>query len=126
MALGRCSNEGCQARVEVGDVYKQVPIPKSPQFVALVYECPVCGDKNKIVASMEDWAETQKRAAAARDIRQNDFRVHQIELDAIEGPDDLVALWSSLLNPPLREERRGACGCPQCEEKWNGKRIQDD
>jgi len=89
--------------------------------VALLYHCPVCDDNGKIVASMEDWARTQK--AAARNKRKNDFRAHQIELDAIETVEDLRALWSSLRNPPLREDTKLACGCAGCREKWYGKGI---
>jgi hypothetical protein len=123
MALGKCSNDGCGAPIEVPDVYKEVTVEKSPQFVALVYQCPECEDKNKFVASHEAWAKAQEKFAAARDIRKNDFRRHQIELDAIDTVEDLQALWSSLKNPPLREDSKGACTCPQCKEKWYGKGI---
>lgn len=123
MALGRCSNSGCEALIEVQNVYKEVTVEKSPQFVALVYQCPVCEDKNKFVASHEDWAKAQAKSVAASDERKNDFRAHQIELDAIDSVEDLQALWSSLRNPPLLEDCKDACNCRDCKEKWYGQRI---
>ncbi len=123
MALGRCSNEGCGAKIEVHNVYKEVTVEKSPQFVALVYQCPVCEDKNKFVASHEDWAKAQTKSVDAANERKNDFRAHQIELDAIDSVEDLQALWSSLRNPALLEGSQDACGCRDCKEKWYGKRI---
>ena len=123
MALGRCSNEGCKSPIEVSDVYREVDIESSPLFVALVYKCPICEDKNKFVASHEDWKKAQSKFAAARHQRENDFRAHQIELDAVNTVEELEALWSSLRNPPLREDSKGACKCASCEEKWYGKRF---
>lgn len=119
MALGSCSRDGCPGKIQVPNVQKEVEIPKSPQFVALVYECSECGNHDKFVASYDDWAAAQKQYAK----RGRDFRRHQIELDAIDTAHDLISLWASLKNPPLIEEVRYACKCTQCEEKWNGKRI---
>lgn len=120
MALGRCSNEGCKALIEVHNVYKEVTVEKSPQFVALVYQCPVCEDKNKFVASHEDWAKAQAKVRDTATERKNDFRAHQVELGAIDSVEDLQALWSSLKTPPLLEGTKDLCECRDCKEKWYG------
>lgn len=120
--LSKCSE--CERRIYPDDIVKTVAIIQSPQHIALVYKCPNCGNKSKVVASHEDWEErkedfeheTNRRAAQ----HKAGFRVHQIELDAIDSADDLIALWASLPKPPLREAVMGACGCDDCKRKLYG------
>ena len=122
-ALSKCSN--CDTGIFPDDVMKTVAIIQSPQHVALVYKCSYCGNKSKVVAEQLDWAarktaldeERAKRAArhAANDPKH--FRVHEIELDAVESVDDLVALWASYPTPPIREAVMGACGCDDCSRR---------
>jgi uncharacterized Zn finger protein len=106
----------CTGDIFPQDVYKTVPIQQSPQHVALVYKCPRCGTKSRAVATAEDWEDRRVKATK----RKTNLRAEQIELDAVESVDDLVALWASYKNPPIREEVMFACMCPQCVERLYG------
>jgi len=103
---------------------KSVAIIQSPQHVALVYKCSYCGNKSKVVAEQGDW---ENRKAALDDERtrratkpKTNLRIHQIELDAIESADDLVALWASYPQPPIREAVMRKCGCEDCWKRLYG------
>ncbi len=89
--------------------------------LALVYKCPNCGNKSKVVAESEDWAkrqaEFQHDEAIQASAHESNLRGEQIELDVIESADDLIALWSSFKKPPIREEVMNACGCATCTRR---------
>ncbi len=122
LPLSKCTK--CHEDVFPSHVFKEVIIQQSPQHVALIYECGACGNESKVVAERGDWKarreafdrETARRTA----FDETDFRAVEIELDAVSGADDLVALWRSLSQPPLREEVMGSCGCEECERRLYG------
>ncbi len=103
---------------------KTVAILQSPQHVALVYQCSHCGNKSKVVAEQADWEQRKKGLDDERtertSKRSQNTRAHEIELDAIQGPDDLIALWSSLPRAPVREETMNSCGCDECKRRLYG------
>lgn len=118
--LTSCSR--CDFAIYPDNIYKTVAIPKAPQHIGLVYLCPQCGHKSKLVAEHEEWDDKQRLAREDEANRKRNIRAEQIELDAVESVDDLIALWRSLKNPPILEDRIGVCTCPGCKEKFYGKR----
>ena len=100
------------------NVIREVNIAKAPQHVALVWRCDECGTKSRVVATKESW---DARQAVSEEFREQRFnKMAAIELDAVESADDLVALWASLPDPPIREKVMGACGCFQCRRRLYG------
>ena len=118
MAIGTCKQ--CKESIDVGDVFKTVELQQSPQHVALIYKCPSCEQTAKVVATHEQWDEKQEEYEVRQAKRERDSRADQIELDAIQGPSDLVAYWASLKNPPLIEEHIGKCVCQECRKRLYG------
>ena len=116
--LTRCGK--CETAIFPSHVYKTVTIDNSPQHVAIIYACPKCGLKGKLVAEETEWESRRDRYHAAQAKAKTDFRAHEIELDAVESVDDLVALWASLKNPPLIEEVMCRCGCATCRKNTHG------
>ena len=120
--LSRCSN--CKGQIFPDAIVKTVAIIQSPQHIALVYTCPHCGNKSKVVAEQGDWEERKEEYSKERNKSnansEKSFRGHLIELDAIHGADDLIALWNSLPEPALREAAMNKCKCDECQRRLYG------
>ena len=109
--LSRCV--ACKKEVYPSAVTKVIAITGSPQHVALLYECEHCGNASKVVSERSDWADRQNEVTQ----QKSRAKIYQIELDAISSAQDLMELWASYPQPPIREEVMNACGCITCKRR---------
>lgn len=118
MVLTTCMRDECNTEITPEHVIRELRIGGAPMHVALIYRCPVCKVKSRVVSETATW-EASKDEFLSRvkiETRRDNIAV-AVELSGIETADDLVALWKSLREPPLIEELIGKCGCPSCLRK---------
>jgi hypothetical protein len=115
--LATCKYEDCEGDISAAHVKKVIAIPKAPHHLAFVAQCPNCGRPGQYVVErhvLEDLGDPTPKAASKHD---RIMRAALIELDVVEGADDLIALWSSLHTPPMVDGLQGKCTCKGCKEK---------
>ncbi len=75
-----------------------------------------------MVGTRESWEQFLEEDVEDEEEYQKALRVAEIEIAPIESADDLINLWHSYRRPPILEDRIGACGCAECNERnYNGK-----
>ena len=119
--LTRCT--ACQGNVTPENVVKSVVIPAAPMHIALVYKCPRCGKRERVVAETEEWKRLAELSQAITKTNDKQLSIHiQVELGAISTAQDLMDLWAAQKEPPLLEDKMGACRCDQCNWRMYGKK----
>ena len=120
-AITHCKTPACREAITTANVIKEQIVDGSPQHVVIVYKCPACDRTDKMVGTSISWKELKNEQADA-DIEEKEFsnrltKMAHIEVEAINGPDDLISLWKSLKTGPLREAVMGSCQCDDCETR---------
>lgn len=113
--IGSCHR--CKASLYASDVTRTLPIRNAPHHVALVWFCPYCAESGKFAAERAAWEALKNEASAEEDRLRKIMIAAQIELDAVDTVDDVVAVFNSY-GPPLMEvpPHRG-CGCKSCSSR---------
>ena len=112
--------EECGAHIWANDVFKTFVVPKAPNHLALVFRCAKCGHADRMAAQENEWEAAKDEAANHSTEKGTVIQGALIDLESIEGVDDLIAEWRSLKTPPLREEVMGSCQCDECERRLYG------
>ena len=66
----------------VGDVVRVITIPKSDQYVALVYSCPNCMQISRVACSRERWLDAQ----------MGEF---ELDMRQINSAQDMIDIWET-------------------------------
>lgn len=126
VTLTTCPTTTCLTTITPGHVTKAVVIPAAPMHTALVYRCPSCGRREKVVAETVEWnrlkALHEADPIAVSGINEKEL---QLELSGELGAQDLINAWRAG-PPPIIEAHIGKCGCPDCQRRLYGTRIQDN
>lgn len=119
MELAKCKYSDCVGTISIKHVRKVSAIPKAPHHLALVAECPECARAGQYVVERESWdvASAEKPAPRVVDTR---LEAGLLDLEVVEGVDDLVALWASYPTPPPRDGLEGKCLCADCVKRRYG------
>lgn len=112
-AIATC--EGCNGPIRPQDVHTTLPIKRSPQHVALVYNCALCKLGGRIAAEVAAWESIVAAENSQQDAFDKTMRAAVIELNYVNDVGDLLALWASY-GPPRMEVAK-PCYCTVCENR---------
>ena len=70
-----------------------------------------------MVGTRESWEAFLEEDEEDESAYQKAIRVAEVEIGPIESAHDLITLWASLRRAPILEDRIGACGCDDCNER---------
>jgi len=119
--LAHCKAATCRHPINVNDVYKEKIVEESPSHLVVEYKCSGCGRKDRMVGTIESWEQFKRDQAEGErgEIVSSDqiIKAAQIEVDAIDGADDLITLWRSYRTAPLIEAVLGSCNCDDCKKR---------
>jgi len=108
----------CGAEVYPDDVFRTVPIPKAPGFIALVFKCASCTTVGKLAKEHSVWDDLEASIAYHHKADEDRFAaMMRLELEGDITVEYLKALWASLPTPPLREAVMGSCMCDTCKTR---------
>jgi hypothetical protein len=101
----------------VRDVYKERDVRNAPSHVVLIYRCPDCESTDRVVKTKNAWDADSEGYDASRDSMEVKMKEFNLDMGLFDTVDDLVALWRSYRQPPLREGHERKCMCVDCQKK---------
>lgn len=114
-SIGSCYR--CKASLYASDVVRTLPIPKAPHHVALVWSCPYCAEAGRFAAERAAWQALKQAASSEEDRLRKIMIAAQIELDAVDTVDDVVAVFNSYGPPMMEVPPHRGCGCKSCASR---------
>ena len=119
--LTHCKNAKCREPISVKDVFEERDIKESPQHILVIFKCSQCMKVDRMVGTVHSWNafkdEEQGERVDASQETDKTLQAAAIEVGVIEGVDDLITLWRSYQQPPMREAVMGSCQCDECKER---------
>lgn len=109
----------CGAIVYSIDVFKTLSIPRTPDFVALVFKCSHCGAIDRAACELNDWhlIEAELSALQVVELGSDLIKEFVFDLDGMSS-DDVINLFSYMGQPMFVEGLKDKCSCLTCERKW--------
>lgn len=109
----------CDQVIYPDDVFRSVPIPAAPGYVALIYKCEHCQEVGKLAKEDVEWEEITTHMSRSQKRQEKQV---QMEADlALEGEvtvEMLTSLWKSLPHAPMMEVHpQNRCMCKDCKER---------
>ena len=118
-ALAHCKVATCRTPIFASNVFREKIVEESPNHIVVIWKCPACGMKDRMVGTIESWKgfKSQEKEEEVQPTMNRITKGAEIEMSGIDSVDDLITLWRSYKNPPLREAVLGSCHCDECKKR---------